>query len=588
MSTNRFRHTLLLLALSGAIFAIGNDRRPMGLDRETLAMIEKGDQFTDAERLLARQILEQSGDDESVLDAIVSSPLVTERDKELARMIMERSGRVPAKVVYTPRPDELPFELVSKPLRFHGDLSYKARDVRTRNDVANFFATNNSKVNHGFANLLEGRISYAPEEGKRDVYGFLDIDLQTRDPETEVLNAYMYNRNNWVAVGTWLEPDFTEFGLRNTEISGTMGHFENGKWMVDVALGETVEDFVPGLDGLTTTGLYLRRNIGHGGMDQSGLSYYYANEVNYLGFTQRLQLHRDFVLRGEFMRRESTVSSQNQGNAWELEMDYENKKVLFQNELQFIGSRFSSTLNPQYTYFTGQASNKQNIENAFTYRFDPYVASSVTLRRNTVEPLVNRPDQKYTDVTWTLSTQKPDRPKYMFVIKGSEKDDSGFSVNEDVFLAMARTTFKARDILTNVEVMRTQHDDGIQPRFSYRQNSLGFSVARPFQQKLRLVHRLNLIDQEFTDPVLSNEAMSNVLEGRYRLDSRTSIMAAHRYRRVANKGFANKYKTQYQFEARRRIDQNASYNLRLESFNYNEFAKGYDARLVQAGVDFSF
>ena len=84
------------------------------------------------------------------------------------------------------------------------------------------------------------------------------------------------------------------------------------------------------------------------------------------------------------------------------------------------------------------------------------------------------------------------------------------------------------------------------------------------------------------------ESQQNVFQVDYQVDSRTSLQGRHNYRRVARKAFTNKYKNIWSLNARRQVDENLAYKLRLSSYNNNEFTRGYDAALVSLGADFSF
>ncbi len=555
---------------------------------EYLSMIENSSDFTDAEKDFARSLIYEANGDDSLLDMVLKSPHVPERSKQLAKNFLT-TGKEPDKIRYRDPAMDPDFELRSPPTRFHGDLSLRLQDIYTRNDISDYFQLNNAHYYRGFESRLEGQIRWAPEVENAPTYGYLDLRVRTRDPETEIVNAYMHNRENWYAAGTYLEPYTTEFGLKNTEITGFAGHFEwLKKWRVDLIAGETVEDYVTGLNGLETMGFYLTRDIGRGGADRSGLSYYYANDVHYYGLTQDLKLYDGLTLHGEYMQRESTTRASNRGGAWEFELDYEKDKVLWQNEYQRITPNFSSTLNPEFTYLTGVQTDRVQQESSFTYRFDPWVASSATFRQYNLDPVGIRPEISFTDYTWTLSTQRPGKPIYMVVLKGNNRDDGAFTVDENNFIGMGRTVFKNRDLITSVEFLRTDHNDKLQPRLSYLQHAMGVEFSRPFMKRLKLKERIRFIDSQVEDPTLSHEALSHHLQARYQVDQRTTLTGEHRYRRVTSTAFPDKYKIQLALEARRRIDENSSYSFRAESFNYDEFGRGYDARLFQAGMDFSF
>ena len=86
---------------------------------------------------------------------------------------------------------------------------------------------------------------YRPE-GQKDPksWGQIDVDVG-RDGETEIINGHFQNDQNYLKIGTFLSPNMSEFGLRNTEFSGVHFHWEQNKWNIDVLRGDTVEDYVP-------------------------------------------------------------------------------------------------------------------------------------------------------------------------------------------------------------------------------------------------------------------------------------------------------------------------------------------------------
>jgi hypothetical protein len=555
--------------------------------REYLSIVENSDMFNPAEKIFTRKLLEGARADDTFIDAMLSSPMLTERNKQYALKFF-REGREPKQVEYKDQRYDTEFELVSPRLRFSGDVESELRFIETRNDISDYFAQDNSGYNDGITHVIKGNINYRMDERHdENVWGRFDFDVQDADGRTEKLNAHIHNRENWHELGTMLTPYHTEFGLRNTEIGGVSGHFERQKWGLDYAFGETVEDFIPALDKLLLKGFVLKRALDSRNRDMLGVSLYNWEDVNYYGGFMRFYLSEGLHISGELMRTEGP-NVLNDDNAWETRLEYENDRVIFLNQYQNIGARFSSVLNPKYANIGGFLRKRENLENAFTYRFDPYVTSSATHIVRRERALDGRPQMYLRDYSWVLSTQKPDKPKYMVVLKASKKDDAGFSTDEERFISMARTTFRNRDMVTSVDFMFTNFDNYQTPWQSYILRSLNVDFSRPFLKKLYVRERLGVSEHNYADSSWSNESQSHLFEAVYRPDQQNSFRGSHQYRRMARRALPDKYKMVFSLEARRKIDANTTYKLLLESFNYNEFLKGYDATMVSLGCDFTF
>ncbi|MCJ8344141.1 hypothetical protein MJH12_01275, partial [bacterium] len=312
------------------------------------------------------------------------------------------------------------------------------------------------------------------------------------------------------------------------------------------------------------------------------------SQSHYLGANaQNFFLNDELRVSVEFMHKDAPGVGKD-GNAFELEIDYDSSKLMLKNEIQKLSKFFSSSLNPEYANFTNTAYDKEIQEHAVTYRFDPYVTSSFVATRRSDLPSNGNPRLDRVDMAWVLITQKPDRPKYMFLVKALEKDDNSFTTSQSQLLAMARTTFKAKDIITDVDLRHTNFENDLNVGESYSLNSYSVKVSRPFLNKLRVSERISFLDQNYNNDSFSNESQSHLFEAKYQFNRADSIRGTHRYKRVARKSLPNKYKTIYSMELRRRIDQNLAYKVRLDSYNYNEFARGYDAGLISIGADLSF
>jgi hypothetical protein len=550
-------------------------------------LVENSDYFNPGEKMFARKLLSGAKMDDTVLDAIMDSPLLTDKNKEYAKKFFE-TGKKPKQIQYKEEKFDREFELVSPRLRFSGDLDASIRSVDTAHDISDFFALDNADYDPGITHVMKGQVRYRYEEVKRDdVWGIFDFDIQGEDGEYEKLNFHIQNRDNYYQLGTMLTPHMSEFGMRNTEISGIAGHFEKEKWILDFVRGDSVEDYISALDGLSLGGLVVKRQIGNEGRDWAGVQYYDWSGTHYMGFLGQINPAKGLRLSTEFMKKDSQLIGRD-GNAFELEADYQNDKLKARNEFQYFGTYWDSVLNPEYANFSGVFSERFQFENSLTYRFDPYVTSSLTRWSRTEKPEGGGPEVQTQDYSWVLMTQVPERPKYMFVLKTATKDDGGSVIDEDRLIAMARTTFKARDILTNVDYMLTDYQDNVTTGNSYVLNSFAVDVSRPFLSKLWIREKMAFLQQNYTNDNRSNESQNHLLEATYKFDSKNSIRGSHRYRRTARKSLANKYKTVYSVEARRIVDENTTYKLRMDSYNYNEYGKGYDANLVSVGADFRF
>lgn len=562
---------------------------PSGYLQDFVKMVDDSQYFNQVEKDFARQLTEGAGTDDSILDVIMDSPLISEKQKALAREYFQTRQK-PEKLRFKDPGLDRDLEVVTPRLRFRADLNLRLQNVDTARDVSNFFPLDNFDLDPGMAQILRGQVRYAPKGVENPkVFGTFDLDIQSLDREVDVVNAHFQNRDNYLEIGSFLSPSFSEFGLKNTELGGAAIHLQRRKWTVDLVRGETVEDFVSGLDGLSLGGLVIRRGVGNADQDYLGASLYDQGGTHFTGFLGQTYFMDDRLrFYTEYMKMDSgTVGGD--GSAQELEMDYENPKILFLNEVQQISHRFSSPLNPEYSNFTGILSERKNREHAFTYRFDPYVTSSVIYSSRTLNPLGATNSLETLDAAWTLMTQRPDRPKYMFLIKHLEKKGEYVRKhNEKQLIALARTTFKSRDILTHVDFRRTDFTDNLTTLDSYTLNSVSVDVSRPFLGKVHVRERLTLLDQSFEDPTKDIESQLQTFEVEYRMDERNSLKGSQKYRRVARKTGTNKYKMAYGLEASRKINENLSYVLRMDAFNHNEFTRGYDANRVAVGANIKF
>lgn len=557
--------------------------------KDFMKVVENSDYFSPIEKDFARQLMDGADLDDSVLDAIIESPVISEKQKEMARAYFHNRQK-PKKVKFKQQRYDKDIQVVTPPTRIHGDFDLRLRSIDTAKDVSSHFPLDNADKDPGIAHIIRGQLRYRPEGQKSPKsWGQIDIDIQGSDGETEIINGHFQNGSNYLAVGTFLSPNLSEFGLRNTEFAGVHFHWEQNNWNLDLVRGNTVEDYVPTLNNRSLGGLVARRMLGNGNLDYIGLSYFDSADSHFLGFLgQAYTLNNDLRLYSEYVKQDVGISGQD-GSAYEVEVDYENEKVIFLNEIQKTSALFRSSLNPEYSNVGVTLNGYENQEHAITYRFDPYVTSSLVLNNRTVTPLNGMTQFDSMDAAWTLMTHRPDRPKYMFVLKSSSNQDSlKNAIDDQQFIVMGRSSWRHRDILTHVDFMRTNFDDRILNNNSYILNSVSVEFSRPFMNKLRIKNRLTLLDQNFKDTSIDAESQHNVFQVDYDLDSRTSLQGRHNYRRVARKAFSNKYKNIWSLDARRKVDDNLAYNLRLSSFNNNEFTRGYDAALVSIGADFSF
>ena len=554
-----------------------------------LSIVEGSEYFSAMEKTLTRDIVQGASEDDSFLDAVMSSPLISAKEKEMARAYFQ-TRKKPTKLRYKDPQDMNRIEVLAPAMRFHADLDMRIRSIDTAKDVSAYFPIDNADFDPGVAHILQGSIHYRPEEEKDpQIWGRIDLDIQSLDQEEEVINVLMVRKGDSLKVGSFLSPEFSEFGLRNSEIAGAQIQLRRRKWVLDFARGDTVEDFVPSLDSLSVGGGILRREIGHKGKDFIGLSLYDHNRFHYAGFLAQGYLF-DESLRfyGEYMHRDSGIVGKS-GSAGELEVDFQNKKIIFLNELQRISSNFSSELNPEFSQFGSILSRRNRQEHGFTYRFDPFITSSVIFTRRSNLFVDGTPEVKTSDLTMALITQRPERPKYMVVFKHQERNDEFQSIlDERRRIVLAQTTFRGRDILTSVDVAQTDFENFRSPRDSYLLNSFSLDISRPFLKKIRIREKLGILDQNFEDGTQDSEAQTHQFEVRYTMDSRNSLRGIQKYRRVARRAGPNKYKTIYALEARHRRGENLEYTLRLDSFNNNEFSRGYDANRISMGANLSF
>lgn len=584
MLKKELRHMYLL-----CMVGIGSVCHASEYVKDFMKLVERSDYFTPIERDFARQLMDGANLDDSVLDAIMDSPVVSQKQKEMARSYFQNRQK-PKQVKFKQQRFDKDIQVVTPPTRIHGDIDFRLRSIDTARDISSHFPLDNADKDPGIAHFVKGQLRYQPEGQKNPKsWGWIDLDIQGLDGETEIINGHFQNGANYLAVGSFLGPNLSEFGLRNTEFAGVHFHWEQNDWNLDLLRGDTVEDYVPSLDGLSIGGIVARRMLGNSNLDYVGLSYFDSVDSHFIGLLgQAYTLDNQLRLYTEFVRQDVGVAGRN-GSAHEFEVDYENDKVIFLNEIQKTSAYFRSNLNPEYSNIGVTLNAYSNQEHAITYRFDPYVTSSLVLNHRTITPLNGLTEFDSTDAAWTLMTHRPDRPKYMFVLKSSSNLDSLRSaIDDSQFIVMGRSSWRHRDILTHVDFMRTDYDDRLLSSNSYVLNSISLEVSRPFLNKLRVKNRLTLLDQNFEEASVDAESQHNMFQIDYQLDSRTSLQGRHNYRRVARKVFTNKYKNIWSLDARRKVDENLAYNLRLSSFNNNEFTRGYDAALISIGADFSF
>jgi len=552
-------------------------------------LIEGSHYFTPKEKEFAAQLLKGADRDDTILDAILDSELISDKQKEVAKEYFHKK-KAPKKVHFKQEGFDEELKVTTPRMRFHGDLDLRIRNIDSARDVSNQFALDNADYDEGMHHLFKGNLRYHPEgRPDGDMYGNFHFDLQGRDGETEIINAHLYNRGNYMELGTFLSPNFSEFGLRNTEFSGINVHLEHQKWVLDWVRGNTAEDYVPVLDDLSLGGGVIRRYLSRDKRDWIGASYYDMRGNHFMGILGQSYMFNDHLrFYTEFMHRDGGAAGRN-GSAREFELDYDHKKVLFLNEFQKISPRFASTLNPEYSNFSNTLNEMDNREHAFTYRFDPWVTSSVIYSNRKITPAGNPISVETSDSTWALMTHRPDRPKYMFVLKSiARADQTRTNVHEKQMIAMGRTTFKARDMVTSFDVRVTDFNDNLFNQRSFVLNTVSVEFSRPFLNKLWVKEKLTFLDQNFNNSLLDAESQLHHLQVEYRPNRLTTLKGSQRYRRVARKARPNKYKTIYSVEAHRKIDENLAYKLRMDSFNNNEFTKGYDANLISLGADLKF
>lgn len=570
-------------------FCIGNSSAKDSDLPDFLSAIENSEYFSPKEKSLTRQIIENANAEDSFLEAVLSSNLISDKEKEIAKSYFQENKK-PKQIRYKEPSEPSKIEVLAPPMRFHADLDLRIRSVDTAKDVSNYFQRDNVDLDPGVTQIIKGSIRYQAEgEENPSLWGQVDLDIQSLDQEQDVINALLVKKGSTLKVGTFLSQDFSEFGLRNTELSGAQFQLRKRKWVLDYIRGETVEDYVASLDSLVLGGGILKREIGHGGRDFLGLSFYDHDRFHYAGFLgQGYFLDEALRFYGEYMHRDSGIVG-NTGSAYEFEMDFQNNRVLLLNEFQKISANFSSHLNPEFSQFGNVLSERNRQEHGFTYRFDPFVSSSLVLTRRSNLFVDGTPEVTLADVTLALLTQRPSRPKYMVVVKQQEKtDDLNLSFDERRRIFLAQTTFKGGDIITTFDVAQTDFENFRDPAESYLLNALTIDVSRPFFQKLWIRERLGLLDQNYDDGSKDSESQTHQLEVKYKLDSRNTLRGLQNYRRVARKVGPNKYKMIYGLEAKHRRSEDLEYVLRLDSFNNNEFGRGYDANRVSLGANLSF
>ena len=75
--------------------------------------------------------------DDSVLDAIIESPVISSKQKEMAKQYFQE--RQKAEAYEAQRRYDKDIQLVTPRMRFHGDFDFRLRSIDTARDISNIF-----------------------------------------------------------------------------------------------------------------------------------------------------------------------------------------------------------------------------------------------------------------------------------------------------------------------------------------------------------------------------------------------------------------------------------------------------------------
>ena len=119
---------------------------------------------------------------------------------------------------------------------------------------------------------------------------------------------------------------------------------------MDFLRGDTVEDYVASLDSISVGGFVAKRLLKSNSQDYIGLSYFDSSDSHYFGFLgQAFMLDDNLKVYSEIVKQDVGTPTCQDATAVEFEIDYENQKVVFLNEIQKTTSFFRSSLNPEYS-----------------------------------------------------------------------------------------------------------------------------------------------------------------------------------------------------------------------------------------------
>ena len=103
-----------------------------------MKVVEDSDYFSPIEKDFARQLMNGADMDDSVLDAIIESPVISSKQKEMAKQYFQERQK-PKRVKFKQRRYDKDIQLVSPRMRFHGDFDFRLRSIDTARDISNHF-----------------------------------------------------------------------------------------------------------------------------------------------------------------------------------------------------------------------------------------------------------------------------------------------------------------------------------------------------------------------------------------------------------------------------------------------------------------
>ena len=130
--------------------------------KDFMKVVEDSDYFSPLEKDFARELMNGADMDDSVLDAIIESPVISSKQKEMAKQYFQDRQK-PKHIKLKQSRYDKDIQLVTPRMRFHGDFDFRLRSLDTAGDISDYFALDNADKDKGVAHIIKGQLRYRPE-----------------------------------------------------------------------------------------------------------------------------------------------------------------------------------------------------------------------------------------------------------------------------------------------------------------------------------------------------------------------------------------------------------------------------------------